>query len=361
MIKNPFNTFYYPSMKMNPNMTTVLTRRNRKTNKKSMEMSNLDATNQESYNNKQNSRSLFRFIYDLVVSVWLFILSIKSYIPILKPLDEQDSDSELSVNSVKSGSIIVDYSSSEDSDYDPEQDSNEETDSDERYSSEDSDYDPEEDYSSSEDSDYDPEQDSNEETDSDERYSSEDSDYDPEEDSKPETDSVERYSSEDSDYDPELDCYQETDNDELDVSEDTTVLPVECVRKCRGVTSRKTNGGLPSRCKITNEMAYDETRASYTQEAAARMISEGSNYCSYHASQEDSQEDLVAYRPSVHPVIYGIKTSYRATMSSLEKQTDIQEAYENHSIPLDSDEAWKFIMDKKDIQKEYGVDKLFDL
>ena len=45
MIKNPFNTFYYPSMKMNPNMTTVLTRRNRKTNKKSMEMSNLDATN----------------------------------------------------------------------------------------------------------------------------------------------------------------------------------------------------------------------------------------------------------------------------------------------------------------------------
>ena len=324
MIKNPFNTFYYPSMKMNPNMTTVLTRRNRKTNKKSMEMSNLDATNQESYNNKQNSRSLFRFIYDLVVSVWLFILSIKSYIPILKPLDEQDSDSELSVNSVKSGSIIVDYSSSEDSDYDPEQDSNEETDSDER-------------------------------------YSSEDSDYDPEEDSKPETDSVERYSSEDSDYDPELDCYQETDNDELDVSEDTTVLPVECVRKCRGVTSRKTNGGLPSRCKITNEMAYDETRASYTQEAAARMISEGSNYCSYHASQEDSQEDLVAYRPSVHPVIYGIKTSYRATMSSLEKQTDIQEAYENHSIPLDSDEAWKFIMDKKDIQKEYGVDKLFDL
>jgi len=347
LIKTPFNTFYYPSMKMSPNMTTVLTRRNRKTNKKSMEMSNLDATNQESYNNTPNRPSLCRFIYDLVVSVWLFILSIKSYIPILKPLDEQDSDSESSVNSVKSGSIIVDYSSSEDSDYDPEQDSNEETDSDERYSSEDSDYDPD--------------QDSNEETDSDERYSSEDSDYDPERDSNPETDSDERYSSEDSDYDPELDSYQETDNDELDVSEDTTVLPVECVRKCRGVTSRKTNGGLPSRCKITNEMAYDETRASYTQEAALRMISEGSNYCSYHASQEDSREDLVAYRPSVHPVIYGIKTSYRATMSSLEKQTDIQEAYENHSIPLDSDEAWKFIMDKKDIQKEYGVDKLFDL
>jgi gamma-glutamylcyclotransferase (GGCT)/AIG2-like uncharacterized protein YtfP len=87
------------------------------------------------------------------------------------------------------------------------------------------------------------------------------------------------------------------------------------------------------------------------------MILEGSNYCSYHADQED----VLVYRPSVHPVIYGIHTPYRANMTSLEKQTHIREAYETHSIPLDSEEAWKYLMDKQDVQKEYGVNKFFNL
>ena len=288
---------------MNPNMTAILSRRNRKTKSNvqtpiSMETYNFDtqSTNQESLKNTLGNRpSLCRFIYDLVISIWLFIVRLVSSDAVLKPLDEQDSDTESSVNSTETGSEIAENSLSESFD---------------------------------------------------ELYSSESSeDYDPDQDSNPETDSDEQYSEQDSEQDSDM------DSDE----QDSNVLPIECVRRCRGVTSRKTTAGLPRRCKITNEMAYDKTRASYTHEASLRMISEGSNYCSYHANQED----VDVCHTSVHPVIYGIKTPYRATMSSLEKQTHIQEAYEEDRIPLDSVEAWGFIMDNKDLQKVYGVDKLF--
>jgi hypothetical protein len=325
---------------MNPNMTAVLSRRNRQTKTKSnvprrsqkktpisMEIYDFEATEQESFKNTPNNRrSLCRFIYDLVISIWLFIVRLVSSAPILKPLDEQHSDTESSdtdssTNRKKTDSDIADlYSSSESSDN-----------VDELYSSDDSDYDPEQDHSR------------NPETDSDEQYSDE---YDSDE-----------YDSDEQDSDNDSD---EQDS-EMDVSEDTNVLPVECVRRCRGVTSRKTPAGLPHRCKITNEMAYDKTRPSYTQGAALRMITDGSNYCSYHAEQEDVLAYQPAYQPSVHPVIYGIQTPYRATMTRLEKETHIQEANENHSIPLDGVEAWKYLMDKKDLQKEYGVDKFFNL
>ena len=327
---------------MNPNMTAVLTKRNRKTKTKSnvprrsqkktpisMEIYDFEQTEQESFKNTPNNRrSLCRFIYDLVISIWLFIVRLVSSVPILKPLDEQQSDIESSdtesyTNSKKTYSDIADlYSSSESSDN-----------VDELYSSDDSDYDPEQDHSR------------NPETDSDEQDSDEqDSDeYDSNEQNSGEYNSV---GVERGEYDSEM-----------DVSEDITVLPIECVRRCRGVTSRKTPAGLPQRCKITNEMVYDKTRPSYTQEAALRMIVDGSNYCSYHYEQEN----VPAYKPSVHPVIYGIQTPYRDTMSSMEKQNNIQEAYENDSIPLDGEEAWKYLMDKQDLQKEYGVDKFFNL
>ena len=320
-------------------MTAVLTKRNRNRKTKSnvprrsqkktpisMEIYDFEQTEQESFKNTPNNRrSLCRFIYDLVISIWLFIVRLVSSVPILKPLDEQQSDIESSdtesyTNSKKTYSDIADlYSSSESSDN-----------VDELYSSDDSDYDPETDSD---------EQDSDEQ-DSDEQDSDE---YDSDEQNSGEynSDGVER-----GEYDSEM-----------DVSEDITVLPIECVRRCRGVTSRKTPAGLPQRCKITNEMVYDKTRPSYTQEAALRMIVDGSNYCSYHYEQEN----VPAYKPSVHPVIYGIQTPYRDTMSSMEKQNNIQEAYENDSIPLDGEEAWKYLMDKQDLQKEYGVDKFFNL
>ena len=313
---------------MNPNMTAVLSRRNRNRKTKSnaqaaisMEMYDFEPHSTKQESTPTNRPSLCRFIYDLIISIWLFIVRLVSSAPILKPLDEQQSDIESSdtdssTNSKEPGSDIADF------------------------------------YSSSGSSDN-----------VDELYSSDDSDYDPEQDSNPETDSDEQDSdvgdSDEGDSDEQDSDEGDSDeqDSEMDVSGDSTVLPVERVRRCRGVTSRKTPAGLPSRCKIMNEMAYDKTRPSYTQEAALRMITDGSNYCSYHAEQED----VPAYQPSVHPVIYGIQTPYRATMTRLEKQTNIQEAYENHSIPLDGEEAWKYLMDKKDLQKEYGVDKFFNL
>ena len=353
-------------------MTAVLTKRNRNRKTKSnvprrsqkktpisMEIYDFEQTEQESFKNTPNNRrSLCRFIYDLVISIWLFIVRLVSSVPILKPLDEQQSDIESSdtesyTNSKKTYSDIADlYSSSESSDN-----------VDELYSSDDSDYDPEQDHSRNPETDSD-EQDSDE-YDSDEYDSGEyDSDeYDSDRGERGEYDSDEQDSDEQDSDEQDSDEYDSDEQNsgeydsEMDVSEDITVLPIECVRRCRGVTSRKTPAGLPQRCKITNEMVYDKTRPSYTQEAALRMIVDGSNYCSYHYEQEN----VPAYKPSVHPVIYGIQTPYRDTMSSMEKQNNIQEAYENDSIPLDGEEAWKYLMDKQDLQKEYGVDKFFNL
>ena len=77
---------------MNPNMTAVLSRRNRKTKTKSnvprrsqkktpisMEIYDFEATKQESFKNTPNNRrSLCRFIYDLVISIWLFMVRLVS-------------------------------------------------------------------------------------------------------------------------------------------------------------------------------------------------------------------------------------------------------------------------------------------
>ena len=241
---------------MNPNMTAILSRRNRKTKSNvqtpiSMETYNFDtqSTNQESLKNTLGNRpSLCRFIYDLVISIWLFIVRLVSSAPILKPLDEQQSDiessdTESSTNSKKSNSDIADlYSSSESSDN-----------VDELYSSDDSDYDPEQDHSW------------NPETDSDEQDSGE---YDIDE---YDSDRGERGEHDINEYDSDRGERDEQNSDEqnsqMDVSEDTIVLPVECVRRCRGVTSRKTPSGLPHRCKITNEMAYDKSAADGTPSA----------------------------------------------------------------------------------------------
>jgi len=60
--------------------------------------------------------------------------------------------------------------------------------------------------------------------------------------------------------------------------------------------------------------------------------------------------------PSLHPVVWGLHTQYRQSSSSAEKAYTIQEAHEESGIPIDVDDAWKWLKSNPKWSKHYKVE-----
>lgn len=60
-------------------------------------------------------------------------------------------------------------------------------------------------------------------------------------------------------------------------------------------------------------------------------------------------------RPGTHPVIYGMGPEYRSSMSSREKRAQIDEAFDEDSIPTDCDDAWDFFKNNPQLAEKYRV------
>lgn len=59
--------------------------------------------------------------------------------------------------------------------------------------------------------------------------------------------------------------------------------------------------------------------------------------------------------PETHPVIYGMGPEYRSSMSSREKRAQIDEAFDEDSIPTDCDDAWDFFKNNPQLAEKYRV------
>jgi len=59
--------------------------------------------------------------------------------------------------------------------------------------------------------------------------------------------------------------------------------------------------------------------------------------------------------PTIHPVVYGNGTLYRAYSNTADKQHVIQIALENDGVPIDINKAWEFFINNHALASLYGV------
>jgi len=64
---------------------------------------------------------------------------------------------------------------------------------------------------------------------------------------------------------------------------------------------------------------------------------------------------MASVHPSIHPVVYGKGTMYRAYSNTSDKNQVIETAHKTHGIPVDTDKAWTFFEQNQRMALDYGV------